>query len=391
MSQSIYFQVALDSFQTRWMNALRAVGAVGLGLLVLSVLLRRLGWGTLADLIFYPGALLGAANVVWVYALPALCMSALYSVTAFFLYVLNMLHVLVLQRNNEELVYYQTRYMYMRVRLFLYALGISDRVPHVDLYARNGGVRGFELQFRAATEIPVIRVLIRLIILIVLALCAFAVLRIFEWAIEFHTITAVLAGIVGGFAGLLIAVYLLSIVFIWIYNAFSGQYPTWLVDFHLRLMRLRLTIESYFNLTINRPEEFRGALRSVLDEEPPADRGQNDWINPADPRRVDINLVALMLLVFTTGGLYLLIWLARTAGIMGDDPFTIMMVCILGGLLPLSIMFARYYRRLEKKAGQEPGVLLELIMILPFVNLICGPFLIQYFFNLTRRSARRSD
>lgn len=380
MNYSLLFRVNPDGQNARWTNLSRIIGLVGILLVVVARIFEAEGWDIAATILNIPGALLSLANLVWIYLIPSLFMLVLYSVSYAVVAIVNLIHILILQRNNDELVYFMTKFLNLRSRITLSLLGLTHRVPHVDLYGSEPGTGLIHLKFKYPDEMPVRWILLRLAILIVVGLVA----GIFALGIRHIPYFGLVLGILFGLIGLVLG---LTILVIWIHNAITGSYINALVDLHLRIMRLNLTITSYFTFVTNEISEFKSCFRSGLDEAVPADAG-GAWINPNDARRLDINLIALVVLISSTYGLYLFIWLARTSKLMGDDPFTIIAVTALGGLLPLSVIFSRYYRRLEKKTGNDPSWILELLMVIPIINLIAGTFTIQYILNLGKKAAR---
>lgn len=378
MEESLLFRVRPDGSGSRWTNIARLIGLVGIIVLGLAKFLSA-SMPTVSTILMVLGAVLGLGNLAWIYLLPSLVMLVLYTPAFAVVSVVNLLHILILQRNNDELVYFQAKYMNMRARIALSIYGLTPRVPHVDLYGSSLGSNLIELRFKTESEIQVRWVLLRLAILAALGVLFFLI----SLAVA-HIPYArmVLGGIVGVVAG----VIALSIPVIWIHNAITGSYITLLVDLHLRLMRVGLVVGAYFSFVTNDINEFKTCFRSVIDEELPPSLPEPKWLNPNDSRRLDINLIALVVLIVATSGLYLLIWLARIAKVMGDDPFTIIAVALLGGLLPLSVIFSRYYRRLEKKTGNDPSWILELLMVVPLLNLLVATFTIQYILNLTRKA-----
>ena len=377
MDKSILFKVRPDGARARWSNLARLIGLLGILLVAIARVLEAQDLEIVAAILNYPGMLLSLANLVWIYLLPSLFMLILYSMSFSVLCLVNFLHILILQRNNDELVYFMTKFLNMRTRVGLFILGLTNRVPHVDLYSSDPGT-GFGLRFKNSREMPVQWILLRLAILVGAGVLFFLLSLAIKHIPYSGIVLAVLAGIVVGALAIILLV-------IWLHNAITGKYLFSLVDLHLRIMRLDLTITSYFSFVTNEISEFKGCFRSVLEESVPDNAG-GTWINANDSRRLDINLIALVVLIGSTQGLYLFIWLARTAKVMGDDPFTIISVTILGSLLPLSVIFSRYYRRLEKKTGNDPSWILELLMIIPLLNLVVGTFTIQYILNLGKKS-----
>ena len=380
MKHSLLFRVRPDGANARWTNVARLVGLAGLLLLVLARFLAG-HVELLSQILMVPALLLCLGNLVWIYLIPSLIMLGLYSLTYSVITLVNFLHIVILQTNNEELVYFMTKFLNMRTRIAISLLGLTHRVPHVDVYGSDPKTGIIGLRFKADMAMPVRWILLRIGILAGAALLFYV---FYLGAVHIPYFGLVL----GGLFGLVALILALSIIVVWAHNAITGKFLLPLVDLHLRLVRLGLVITAYFTFVTNEISEFKGCFRSVLDESVPSDLSSGNWINPNDSRRLDINLIVLVVLSVTTQSLYLFIWLGRTSRIMGDDPFTIIAVTFLGALLPLSVIFSRYYRRLEKKTGNEPSWLIELLMIIPFLNLVAGTFTIQYILNLGRKTAQ---
>ena len=377
MKPSLIFRVHPDGENARWTNIARLVGLAGILLGLLTRLLPA-SFSMLSNILLVPAALMSLGNLVWIYLLPSLVMLSFYTVAFSVLSLVNFVHIIILQRNNDELVYFLAKFMNMRTRFALSVLGLTHKVPHVDIYGSDTGNELIDLRFRTEMAIPV-----RLVLLRIGLLCGAALLIILLALAVRHVpyakiVVGVAGGVIGGAVGL-------TILVIWIHNAITGRYIEVLVDLHLRLFRVGLVAGAYFGFVTNEIREFQSCFRSVLAEQAPPNLPESDWVNANDPRRLDINLIALVVLITSTFGLYLFVWLARIAKVMGDDAFTVIAVALLGLLLPLSVVLSRYYRRLEKKTGNEPSWILELLMVLPIVNLLVATFTIQYILNLTKK------
>ncbi|MCB1327561.1 MAG: hypothetical protein H7A21_04840 [Spirochaetales bacterium] len=382
MENSLLFRVRPDGNGARWTNLARVIGLVGIVLVLVAKLLEG-SVETLATILYVPGALLCLANLVWIYLLPSIVMLAYYTAAFAVISLVNLLHVIILQKNNDELVYFLAKFMNMRARVALCVLGVTANVPHVDVYGSDTNSKVIGLRFQTQDEMPVRWLLLRLALLAAVGLLAGVLALGVQHIPYFGMALGILFGVIAILLGL-------SLIVLWVHNAITGRFIMPLVDLHLRLLRVELVLSSYFTFVTNEVREFRSCFRSVLNESIASGLSAPEWINPNDARRLDINLIALVVLIVATSGLYLFVWLARTARVMGDDAFTIIAVTALGSLLPLSVIFSRYYRRLEKKTGNDPSWVLELLMVIPIVNLIVGTFTIQYIFNLTKKTRTAS-
>ena len=378
MKSSLLFRVRPDGENARWTNVARLMGLAGALLMVVAKLLPA-GMSTFSSILLVPAALLGLGNLVWIYLLPSLVMLALYTVAFSVISLVNLLHIVILQRNNDELVYFLAKFMNMRTRFALSVLGLTHRVPHVDVYGSDMDNEVLDLRFRTEMELPVRWVLLRLALLAGVTMILFLFSLVLRY-VPYATM------VLGGVGGIIVGALVLSVLVIWIHNAITGGYIEPLIDLHLRLLRVGLVVGAYFGFVTNDIREFQVCFRSVLDEDIPVALPETDWINPNDARRLDINLIALVVLIGSSLGLYLFVWLARVGKVMGDDPFTLISVSLLGFMLPLSVILSRYYRRLEKKTGNDPSLVLELLMVLPVVNLLVATFTIQSILNLSKKA-----
>jgi hypothetical protein len=110
MENSLLFRVRPDGENARWTNLARLIGLFGILLVAISQLVEGSS-ELLSDIIGYPGALLALANLVWIYLIPSIFMLALYSISYAIIAIVNFIHILILQRNNEELVYFMTKFL----------------------------------------------------------------------------------------------------------------------------------------------------------------------------------------------------------------------------------------------------------------------------------------
>jgi hypothetical protein len=374
----INFHVRPDGGAVRLVNQARVAGLIGVVLYLLAGWLRVREMETLSGIVSIPAYLLCLGNLVWIYLMPSILMGFLYSICAIVVWYINLVHIIILQRNSLELSYFLARFYYLRTKLGIAFLGFTEKIPHVDVFSSDKLNEQVSLEFRTETYLPARWLILRLGALAALAATAYLLMlgvRNYSWFK--YAIAAI--------PGLFLLLYIISMLVNWSYNAITGRFITVLVDLHLRIIRLNVTVAAWFSFLINDHTEFKTCLRSVLMEGDEAGRQEQGWINPGDEQEHNINLIVLLTLILITCGVYLFIWLARTAKVMGDDPFTVVSVAILGFTVPLSVFFSRYYRRLEHKSRNEPSWILELFLVIPFLNLLLAPFTIQYLLNLFKR------
>lgn len=334
----------------------------------------------LKGLITFPFRFLLIFNLVWLLHLPALLLWPVYEAAGAAACMFNMIHALITEQNHQEL----TRFL-MRVHLFRWKLLLSlngEQLPHVDIHGREK--MKLPLRFTASidSDFSRMQVLARLSV----PLLMYALFT--AWT----TVAAMFSGplflyITLGVLGLLLlpfALFLPGQILLWIFLALKRPGPDWLLEIMYRPQRFVLHVSCWWQGLTSDSRAISAGIKSVLS-------AGNGNFDPAQSPKIEMNLLVLLLLVLFSGGLYTLIWTGRTARLMQDDPFTLILVSLVGGLLPLSFIMARYYRRGEIMLKTPPSLLVEILMMLPGVNLILGPFVIQYGLNLFAKSQAKAE
>lgn len=352
----------------------------------------------------WPFRILVLFNVYLLLYLPGIFFSLVYLISAAFVYPLSLLHALVLQRNNEELDHFFRRLIGNQFKFGVSLAGWTNAIPHVDLFGQE------KTQFPAQASMAVPENMDRGAVLM-RVLLPYALLAglwyagrgldsfgFFEWtaSLQFPAFfvyvkkilsTLVLLFIVYSFhfGGphflrayphiLLLAFmalgHMIASVVQWAAAAATGSALEPLSKFQLHYWKCKASVQAAcFGLTSELP-----SIKELISG------GEEVEGAAASQPRLSMNLLVLSILLAASGGIYGLFWLARVSRLMSDDSFTIVVTAVAGGLLPLSFIFSRYYRRAEMLTKMNPGVLMEILMILPGINLVLGPFVIQYLLN----------
>ncbi len=343
-------------------------------------------------------------NVYLVLYLPGLFFSIVYLAAALVVYPLNLLHAFVLQRNNDELDQFFRRFIQNQFKLSTALAGWTSAVPHVDLYGSEKTTFANQIHVPASEGMDRTQVMIRLLLPYAVIAGLWFILKglrlygIADWwdsvsfPAFFYHMKMVFAAIVaywllysmhfGGphyvrafphiaILGLIAIAAGAAAVVQWGSAAFRGDDIEPLSRLQLHYWRSKASVQAAcFGLTSDLPrvqELFSG--------------GEESETTAPVPGRVSMNLAVLVILLAASGGLYGLFWLARVARLMSDDAFTIICVAVAGGLLPLSFVLSRYYRRAEALTKMNPSWIIEILLMIPFVNLALGPFVIQYLLN----------
>lgn len=308
-------------------------------------------------------------NIVWLLHLPALLIWPAYEAAGAAAILLNMIHASITEQNHQEL----TRFL-MRVHLFRWKLLLSlntGQLPHLDIHGREKTKLPLRFTATIDSEFSRMQILIRFaVLLLIYALYYVWTAAMFSGPLFFY--------IKLGVAGLLILPFALIVpgqLLLWIFLALNRPAPDWLLEIMYRPQRWLLSVICWWQGLTSDPRVILSGWKSILSTE-------TGSFDPAQSPKIDMNLLVLLLLILFSGGVYTLIWTGRTARMMQDDPFTVILVSLMGGLLPLSIILARYYRRTEIMLKMMPSVLVEFLMMLPVFNLILGPFVIQHGLNL---------
>ncbi|MBI3395208.1 MAG: DUF4389 domain-containing protein [Spirochaetia bacterium] len=306
-------------------------------------------------------------NVIWIMNIPTLLMNILYLPVGVIVYLLNLVHAFVLQRNNEELNTFLIRMVNSRLKLTIALSGLTDVVPHLDLYASERG--GFPVSYavKPAERMPRFWVALRLLGVSGIILVPHMIIMFF-----------------------LMIAYSVVLLVQWIIISATGHPNAALQSFINHVWRVGPMLESFaFGLRNEIPNPL--LLIPNKSDELETTGGGSGWIQGAGGAKVSMNLLVLLLLLICSGGIYGFFWLARVARLMGDDPFTTILVSGLGLTLPLSFIYSRYYRRSETLQRMHPSVLVELFVMIPLLNGIMGPFVIQYNLNNYERMRAKGD
>lgn len=352
----------------------------------------------------WPFRILILFNVYLLLYLPGVLFSIVYLLSAAFVYPLSLLHALVLQRNNEELDHFFRRLIQNQFKLGVALAGWTNSIPHVDVYGQEKNP--FPAQAAMAVPESMDRAAVLMRVLLPYALLAglwyagkgLDSFGFFEWTATlqfpafFMYVKKALSGLVVlfllysfHFGGphflrayphiLVLALMALghggSCIAQWAAAAATGRAIEPVSRFQLHYWKCKASVQAAcFGLTAELP-----SLRELVSG------GEESEGAGAPQPKLSMNLLVLSILLAVSGGLYGFFWLARVARLMSDDAFTIVVTSVAGGLLPLSFIFSRYYRRAEMLTKMNPGVLIEILMIVPGANLVLGPFVIQYLLN----------
>lgn len=329
-------------------------------------------------------------NVVWVLHLPALILFLSYQLAGVFLTALNLLHALVLERNHREFQQFVARVIYFRLKILVSLMGSGGPIPHVDIHARER--ERMTLRFGPPIEdaMPRAQAISRLLAYAgIIALLVMGPGLLASLGGIPRIVALVITGVVGFLLLLPAIVYAIVQLAIWATEGTIARVPVVLLQVQGRLLRLALTIELFALGFITSPLAFKQAFASPVVNR--AGEVAKDRFDPGPGSKVEMNLVVLILCIGLSFGLYSLCWLARTAKTMGDEPFTILLVSVFGAGLPLSFLFSRYYRRTELLQRSNASILVELLVMVPGVNLLLGAFVVQYGLNALARAQAKAE
>ncbi len=316
--------------------------------------------------------LIACAFYLWLF-LPAIFFAVAYALAAFAAAWLNALHALATGRTHDELTRFLIKQLAYEAKVQVAVVGLVDPLPHIDVYGRE--VSSFPLAFLVRP----VQVVPRLV--------------------AFGRVTLVLPALV--LIPYLVLFALHQIVFLtlipvhWVLVGITGRgnaFVTGLMEIALRFQfRLRLFLYGLSGrlppvLGTPGPEKALNCDFSAADEQFfPTPRG---YFGTGSARSLEMNLPVLGLLLVCSGGLYCFLWLARVAKAAGHDAFSVVVVSIFLPLLPLSIIFVRYYRRFEKALKNEPAPVLEVLAAVPLLNVFFGTILVQFVLNEYERARR---
>lgn len=324
---------------------------------------------------------------IWLLHLPAFVLLIAYQVAAVPAFFLNLLHILIFERNHRDLTQYLVRVANYRLKFLVSLLGTTGVIPHVDIHSREAKALPFRFAARIDDAVPRLQALWRLMLALFPAVAA-------KWMDLFVLPAGWMGTAVMVVAGLLAAILLLPAITygivqiaLWITIGAVAKAPRILLDIEGRILRLWLTVELFLAGIATSPSVFKQAIVSPLTRSAPG----RDQFDPGPGAKVEIPLLVLLLLVVGSFGLYTLCWIGRTAKALGDEPFTILLITVFGGTLPLSFLLSRYYRRSEILQRTNPSILVELLMMIPGLHLLLGPFVIQYGLNAVARSQAKTE
>ncbi len=352
----------------------------------------------------WPFRFLIILNLYLVLYLPGLLLGFVYLLAAAAVYPLGLVHALVLQKNHEEFDFFFRRFVQNQFKLGISFAGWTGAVPHIDLFSQEK--KAFPAAFAAPAGGGMSRedVLLRLVLpfaaalaltLLYQGLVAFGVVDWFsmmQWPRFFQMMKLIGSLCLGLFlfyslhfggphfvrafphifvlAWMFPAMVVVTVVQ-WAFTAVTGRDLGILSRFQLHYWRCKISVQAASFGIVSAPPPILTLFRGGTEQE---------GTPPAAPR-ISMNLIVLLLLIVLSAGIYGLFWLARVARLMADDPFTMVLVTIAGGSIPLSFLLARYYRRAEILTKVNPSIVMEILVMIPGTNLILGPFVVQYLLN----------
>lgn len=318
-------------------------------------------------------------NIVWIFHLPALLFWLIYEVAGLLATILNWLYAMATQKNHTELSQFLVRVLLYRFKL-LTSLN-TEQLPHVDIHNRESMKLPVQLTAVINTEFSRLQVLLRLMVTGLVAVLYF------YWSVVVGVLTGpIVLYVTLSILGLLIlpfALFVPSQILSWIFLSLNKSVPNWLVEVMYRPHKFLLYLQYWWQGLGSEAKVFKLWFSSVFSS-------GNGNFDPSLADKIEMNLLVLFLLSVVSVGFYTLLWLSRTARLMHDDPFTILIVTLLAGFLPLSFIMVRYYRRSEVMMKTPPSLLFEFLMFWPALNLILGPFLIQHGLNLVAKSQAKA-
>lgn len=330
-------------------------------------------------LLLLPFRLLLIFNMVWIFHLPALLFWFIYEIAGLWATILNWIYALSTQKNHPELSRFLVRVLLYRFK-FLISLN-TEQLPNIDIHNRERTKLPVQLTATIAPELAWFQIMIRLIVTGVF----FAIYV--KWSIVAGVLTGpIMLYVAFSILGLLLlpfALFLPGQILSWIFLSLNKSVPNWLIEIMYRPFKFLSCLQYWWQGLSSDTKIIKTSFSSVLSS-------GNGSFDAAQSEKIEMNLLVLFLLSIVSVGLYTLVWLSRTAKLMSDDAFTILVVTVLAGFLPLSFIMVRYYRRSEVMMKTPPSLLFEFLMLLPGLNLILGPFLIQHGLNLVAKSQAKS-
>ncbi len=103
-------------------------------------------------------------------------------------------------------------------------------------------------------------------------------------------------------------------------------------------------------------------------------------------RYTEENLIVLLVLMVSTGGLYAFVWIARVSREFGDDSVTNVILSLMSGGAWLLFLYLRYMDKAERLNGREMQWYYALLIFFSFG--MAAPAMIQ--FNLNEYETNRA-
>ncbi len=345
-----------------------------------------MGARLIAVLVFFPALLfpdvwilkiLLLTGVVFLFYIPSILLSIVYNVAGGIVYLLNTVICFITGRKNEEFDRYLINLINYNMKVSLGLSGMIDQYPHIDIYGREKDAMPFVVMVRSENSVSRLWSLLRITGMVFIIMIPWTVLLI-------------LSNIVFGF---------LSLAH-WGILAATGGANEPIFRLMEKILRFQVRVSAFaLGLTNQLPPFHGGELTEeeirfdFSDREDSSTFAQtpDDFYNVQQSSGLEMNLVVYTLLLILSMGLYSFLWLIRISKKMGHDPFSIVAMSLIIPLLPLSVVFSRYYRKAEKIIKNEPSPFLEILVIIPVVNLIFGPLIIQLILNEYDRAKRIQD
>jgi len=316
------------------------------------------GPADLAEISFPRWILVGGMLPGFVY-LPYLFFVLVYGVCGFLASILNGIHGQLLGRSQLELERFTGQCIQYRLKVAMWALGLANARPHLDVSARESRVFPLLFGYRSEAAGPGHFFLL-----------ATGLSRLF--LLPWYLLSLLLW---------ILAVALLP--FLWLVIIVRSEVPDAILALLERLFTFSAALQAAGSgLTSGLP-----SLAKVL-REPIAGDLPEGFVSSTGPAQLEQNLVVLHSLLLFSGGLYAYFWLARVARIMGYDVFSVVVSALMMPLL-VGMYFLRFYRRAEKLVRQESGSVPEIICLLPLVNLLVAPGMIQLILNEYERARKQ--
>ncbi|MCB1172409.1 MAG: hypothetical protein KDK39_02535 [Leptospiraceae bacterium] len=349
------------------------------------------------SLVAWPFRLLVVFNVIWLLYIFAFVMMPVYILVMYIAALLNWIYAAITERNNMELVQFMIRAEHYRWKMMCALSGAVDHIPHIDIYAREK--RSFPLSFYANPDERLSRVgvLVRAALLPAWfyagsTLAGLAGDLIHEYAAYAVGFLFLLPFLILGLLGL---AYSLLQLTAWVLQAATGRSALGILNAMFAIAALFTLLQALFlgwKSDLSALQELWSRPVESGDEEGMDDEPYDqdpDWYTPNDSQEIESSLLIIFLLVYFTFPLYFFIWIARIMKLMGDDPFTHLLLMILSGMLYGSFLLPQYYRRSERLQKKEPAVLFEIVLFIPVINILFAPFIIQYGLNRYDRARRK--